>query len=324
MRLLEALRERPPDDIVLDLRVVGRRTARAHAKRIGERWIPARRAVLPEIAVRGADLVHLIGLDLPPPRRRSYVAMVHDLAALHYDDESAFPPWTDDIVRGARLLLTPSAFTASELTRHFQVAPSRIRVIGGGPALEAANAEPLSPHELEELGIEPPFVLRIGGYTKRKNVPLLVDAWTGVPTGTLVLAGPSHPVRARILAAAPASSRIVVLDYLSQTLLSRLLRSAGALVSTSSYEGFGLPPLEAMAAGTPVVAVDTPFVREICGDAAILVERHPDALAQALAEVLADAELSERLRAAGRDHIRGWTWSAAADRVIAAYRSALG
>jgi glycosyltransferase involved in cell wall biosynthesis len=245
------------------------------------------------------------------------------LAPLHYDDEGELPTWTENVVARATFLLTPSAFTAAELQRHLAVPGERVRVIGGGPALVARGAEPLSPSELRRYGIDPPFILRYGGYTKRKNVPLLLEAWARVPFGTLVLAGPPQTMRKKILDDAPSLDRVVVLDYVPETLLVRLLLSAAGLASTSSYEGFGLPPLEAMAAGTAVVAVSTPFVREVCGDAALLVEASAPSLAEALCRVLDDEKLSESLRAAARRRAVTFTWSAVASAVLAAYETAL-
>lgn len=312
LRLYAALRARG----ALDLRVVGGRAARAHARRTGGRWVPARPGRPRRGAWRGARLVHLVGLDLPPPERTPFVAMVHDLAALRYDDEGSLPPWTAEIVGGAACVFTPSAFTAGELAAVFGTPRDRIRVIGGGPAL-ATDAEPLSLDELRALGIEPPFVLRCGGWTARKNVPLLLDAWHRVDGATLVLAGPPQPARDALLAEAPG--RVVALDYVEAGLLARLLRSASALASTSSYEGFGLPVLEALAAGTPVVAVRTPFTEEMCGDAALLVEPRPEAVAAALGDVLADGH---GLRRAGRERAAAFTWARAADAVLSAYASA--
>lgn len=317
-RLLEALRT-APTDIALEVRVVGGRGARRHARRVGGHWIPSFPGRPSPFAGIGADLVHLIGLDLPPPKRRPFVATVHDLSPLHYPDEGELPPWLPDVVERASLLLTPSAFTASELRRHLDVPEARIRVIGSGPGLDAQSAELLTPDELRQLGIEPPFVLRYGGYTRRKNVPLLLEAWARVPHGTLVLTGPRQPARDRILAGAPSLDRVVVLDYVPKTLLARLLRSASALVSTSAYEGFGLPPLEAMAAGTPVVAASAPFVEEVCGDAALLVEGRPDVLGDAIHQVLVDSQLVSRLRAAGPARAARFTWSKTAAAVREAY-----
>ena len=263
-----------------------------------------------------------MGLDVPPPKKRPFVAMVHDLSPLHYDDEGTLPPWIDEIAERAELLLTPSAFTASELHRHLNVPRERVHIIGGAPVLEAANTEPLSPAELRRLGIEPPFVLRYGGYTARKNVSLLLEAWRKVPVGTLVLAGPRQAARDAILAGAPSLERVVVLDYAPQALLAQLLRSAAVLASPSLYEGFGLPSLEALAAGTPVVVVATPVAEEVCGKAAILVEDQADALGDAIGRVLTEAELADHLRQLGQARAAGFQWSSAAAEVLCAYTQA--
>jgi glycosyltransferase involved in cell wall biosynthesis len=321
-RLLDALRSAPGSSR-LDVRVVGRRRALRHARAIGGRWIPSVRRRLPSSAEAAADLVHLIGLDLPPPLRAPFVATVHDLSPLHFDDEGSLPAWIDEIAARASLLLTPSAFTAGELEQHLGVGRERIRVFGGAPALEAGEAEPLSDRELAPLGIEPPLVLRYGGYTKRKNVPLLLDAWSRVQAGTLVLAGPPQPAREAILREADGLERVVVLDYVSADMLARLLKTAAVLISTSTYEGFGLPPLEALAAGTPVVAVGSPVVREVCGDAAVIVGADPDDLASATTRILDDPTLMESLRAAGRRRSKAMTWGLSARAVLDAYSEAV-
>lgn len=322
IRLLEALRT-DPQEVSLDVRVVGRRQALRHARSVRGRWVPARPHSLPRRALAGADLVHLLGLDVPPPHRTPFVATIHDLSPLHFDDEVPFPPWLDEVIGGARLLLTPSRFTAGELMKHFGVEAPRIRVFGGAPALDAGDAKPLSEADLADLGISSPFVLRYGGYTTRKNVPLLLEAWAAVPHGTLVLAGPPQRPRERILREAPSLERVIVLDYISSGLLARLLRTATALISTSTYEGFGLPPLEALAVGTPVVAVSQPFVRETCGDAAVLVRATPADLAEAVSSLLDPTRRAQALRSGVRQWKGQADWRTAAALVLETYKLAL-
>lgn len=322
-RLLEALRAHPGGPSV-DLRVVGGRGARRSARARGAHWDPARPRRMPRRAWRSAKLVHLLGLDLPPPPRPSFVATIHDLAALCFDDEGQAPPWLEQIARRAHRIVTPSRFTAGELTDRLDVAPERIRVIPNGPGQPVSTATaPLDEGELAALGLRDPFVLRTGGFTKRKNVALLLEAWPEVHRRTgaqLALAGPPQAVRAKHLAAAPSLDGVVVLDYLPTASMPALLRAARALVSTSSYEGFGLPPLEAMAAGTPVVAVRAPFVEEVCADAAVLVDPDPAVLAEALVRTLDDEPLRARLSAAGLSRATAFTWPAAAGALVDVYR----
>ena len=321
-RLLETLPAAAEGLRLMRTRVVGGRAARRYALAIGGRWIPAPPRRSWQAAWHGSDLVHLLGLDVPPPSRSRFVATVFDLAPLRYDDEGGLSPWFDDVLERAELLLAPSAFTASELTTLRGVSPERIRVFGLAPVVEAAGVAPLSTLELAELGIASPFVLRSGGYTRRKNVSLLLEAWRDMGDAILVLAGPPQRARAELLATVPPE-RAVVLDYVPESLLARLVRTAAVVVSPSLYEGFGLPPLEAMAAGTPVVAVRTPFAEEVCGDAALLVEPDPVALREALVRVLDDERLASELSAAGRARSAAFTWRAVAERVTSTYREAL-
>jgi glycosyltransferase involved in cell wall biosynthesis len=308
-RLLAALRALPGAPPVQH-RVVGGRAARRSAAASGARWVPSRGGRVPPLAGRGTDLIHLAGLELRPPRRGRFVVTVHDLAPLRFADEGALPPWAAESVGRAELVLCPSRFAASELQALLGVPEERLHVIGGGTGLEPKDAEPLHPFELEALGIAGPLVLRCGGYTTRKNVRLLLDAWRLVRSdATLVLCGP--PQRARDELVSLFDERVVLLDYAQARLLARLIRSADVLVSTSTYEGFGMPVLEALTAGTPVVATRTPFTEEVAGDAAFLVDATPAAVAAAIERVLAGE------RASGERPALSWPRTAAA--VAAAY-----
>lgn len=308
-QLLEALQR--ADGARVELRVVGGRAARRTARALGGRWCPALPGRASPRAWRGADLVHLTGLDVPPPPPGvPFVATVHDLAPLRFPDEGSLPTWTREIADRAELVLCPSRFTAGELTDLLGVGPERIRVVPNGPGHDLSSGVAPLP-----AGITPPFVLRLGGATQRKNLPLLLEAWPSVRTrtgATLALAGPQQ--------AASSLDGVVVLGYVEAELVPRLIRSAAAVVLTSTYEGFGLPLLEGMAAGTPVVALRTPFAEEVCGDAALLVE--PEELADALVHVLDGG--ADALAAAGLRRAQEFSWDRSAALVLDAYRAIRG
>lgn len=319
VRLLDALRDAAP----LDVRVVGGRGARGYARRIGARWYPARPGRSSRRAWRNADLVHLAGLSVPPPELSPFVATFYDLSPLSFGDEGALPAWTEETAARAQLILVPSQFVAGELERELGVEPERLVVFSNGPGHDPAP--PLSDAELATLGVTGPYVLRAGGYTARKNVPLLLSAWAEIRrrTGaTLVLAGPPQPARAAQLADAPSLDGVVTLDYLPAAVVPRLVAGASVLVSPSTYEGFGLPPLEAMASGTPVVAVRCGAVEEVCGDAALFVDDDSAAFADAVVRVLEDELLRERMVARGREQAGLFSWTRSAEAVRAAWRAA--
>ncbi|HVS85866.1 MAG TPA: glycosyltransferase family 1 protein [Gaiellaceae bacterium] len=299
---------------------------------VGGRRVPLRlvwAAPFPLAAAAGsllygrADLVHRLDLRCPPSITREVVT-VHDLPPLRFDDEGSLPSWGARSARAAALVICPSEFAAAEARALLGV--TRTRVVPNGVDLTRAEAAPFSDAELDSLGIALPFVLHAGGATKRKNLAALAAAWPAVlaehPDARLVLCGPPHPRRDELFATV-ANARY--LGHRDSTFVARLMRTAAAVVVPSTYEGFGLPALEAMAAGTPVVAAARGALPEVCGDgAALLVEPTPAELARGIGETLAGGDPVDARVAAGLRRAREFTWEHAARATASVYDEAIG
>jgi glycosyltransferase involved in cell wall biosynthesis len=174
---------------------------------------------------------------------------------------------------------------------------------------------------LRRLGVEEPFLLAVGTVEPRKGLDVLADACSALTGVRLVLAGPGGWGEVPGLDR-PGVSRPGEVDDAD---LDALYRGAAALVMASRTEGFGLPALEAMARGCPVVVSDAGSLPEVVGDAGVVVPAgDPGTLAGVLGEVLGNADLRQRLSAAGRHRAAGFTWAACVEGHLGAYRSALG
>ncbi|MGC8462394.1 MAG: glycosyltransferase family 4 protein [Acidimicrobiales bacterium] len=174
------------------------------------------------------------------------------------------------------------------------------------------------------------YVIAIGTVEPRKDYPSLVAAFTRVaasdPGLALVIVGASGwgaDAVEEAVGRSPAAARVVRVGYVADVALARLLAGAAALAYPSLYEGFGFPPLQAMAAGVPVVTTRAGAIPEVVGDAAVLVPPgDADALADALADVLAGGPEVDALVARGRERSRRFTWDACAEGMVELYRDA--
>ena len=270
------------------------------------------------------DLYHSLALDYPAPAGRPAVYTIHDLPPARFPDEGTLPRWAGRAARSARAILTPSAFAKRELVELLSLPEAVVHVVPNGYEREAfhAGVAPADAPLLAARGIPGPFLLYSGGGTRRKNVAALLQAWAELapdyPDLTLALAGPAGPLGA--LAEAAHAPRVAVLGYLERDMLPRVLKAATALVYPSIYEGFGLPPLEAMALGVPVVAVRAGAVPEVVGDCAVLSESgDPNALAAAIRSLLDDADLAASLSRRGPAQAGLFSWAAHARQVTEIY-----
>jgi glycosyltransferase involved in cell wall biosynthesis len=223
---------------------------------------------------------------------------------------------------GARLVLVPSAETAGDVERTAGVAAERIRVVplAAPPAPPGDGSAP-----------DPPYVLYAGAIEPHKNAPLAVEAIARTPPGVrLLMAGPWSPRRAERLRrhadAVGAGDRVDWLGLVSPERLAALREGALAVLVPSRKEGFGLPVLEAMAAGVAVLASDTPALREVGGEAATYLPLgDADAWGRAIAAV-AEQDGAERAERAelGRARAREFSWVRTARALADAYREAAG
>jgi len=300
-----------------------------------------RRLFLGGLARRvGPKLLHLpdppgTPLDMRQPR----IVTCHDLIPLVLAKQYLAPvpgartlQWLRDYARyrTAQRVIAISAATRQDLIEYVGVAPERIDVVHSGVDHERFSqraAEGEREEVLRRLGFEDPFLLCLGASDARKNLPLLVRAFgqSGVAREVkLVFAGPiSERQRARLceaIRASGAEDRVLILGYIDDALLVALYRQCLAYVFPSSYEGFGLPILEAMACGAATLTSSLSALAEVAGDAALtLPSLDQDVLAAGIARIAADTGLRSQLRARGLEHVKAFTWERCAQQTLACY-----
>jgi alpha-1,3-rhamnosyl/mannosyltransferase len=238
---------------------------------------------------------------------------IHDLS---FEDEPRLMGVRDRLVfrrvvphaaRRAARVLTVSERTKRGLVERYGLAPERVVVTPNGvdPAFRPDGASPSR---------RAPYALAVGAIQERKNqrAALAAAREAGLE---LVVVGPAkdHRVADELR---DAGARLE--GYVSRERLAELYRGAACLVQASRHEGFGLPVVEAMASGTPVVTVPDPALVEVAGDAAVVVPE--EALDDGIRRAIADRE---RLRDAGLDRARAFTWEAAAEATVRVYLEAL-
>ncbi|MFA5787688.1 MAG: glycosyltransferase family 1 protein, partial [Actinomycetota bacterium] len=269
---------------------------------------------------------------LAPPARAATVITVHDLTCTRYPEQCT--PWTrryaslvPDMARRAAAVLTPSAFVAEEVKDWLSLPDDRVVATPLGVDPSLFEVSPPAPRRLRELGVEGGYLLFAGTLEPRKNLSGLIAAYRLLPgllgqaPPALVLTGAAGWGADPLEGQAHLPGPVVRTGFVSDAELAELYAGASCFCFPSLYEGFGLPPLEAMAAGTPVVASTGGSLPEILGDAALLVPAtETEALAEAIARVLTDGALAARLRGAGRERARQFTWQACAKRTAEVYR----
>lgn len=284
----------------------------------------ARRHILAEpFGPRAADLFHGLNQRLPYLPLRSAVATFHDLFVLTGEYSSAdfrarFAGQAREAAARSNLVIAVSRFTGGQVVQLLGIAPSKVRVVHHG-------VRPL-PHP----GTVPreKIILNVGAIQTRKNIGRLVEAFEAVdPSWRLVLAGSMGYGAAGILSridASPARPRISVEGYVTPAALAAWYRRAMIFAFPSLDEGFGMPVLEAMAAGVPVLTSNRSALPEVAGDAALLVDPlQTEELVEALRTLTLDEGLRLDLTRRGTARAALFTWEKAVLETWNAYREIL-
>jgi len=302
-----------------------------------------------------ADVVH-IPHQIPPvvgPRRgTAEVVTIHDLIPYHLPEYQGSPAirlrlalarhW----LRRASRIIAPSQATVRDIVTTLDIPRHRIALIplaaspGYGPAItdhDLQNVERIR----QRYGIPGRYVFNIGGFDTRKNLPVLVEAFARsvavtdsdrreqTPV-TLVIGGAPHSGNERVFPDLGSAirrlgleQRVILTGKVPAEDVLPLHQGATVYCTPSSYEGFGLTPLDAMACGIPVIAANRTSLPEVVADAGLLVEPAPDLVAAALTRVLTDDLLAGRLRNRSLDRAAHFSWELTAEATLRAYQEAM-
>ncbi|HEY6959877.1 MAG TPA: glycosyltransferase family 1 protein [Candidatus Limnocylindria bacterium] len=292
-----------------------------------------------ELPFSRPDVYHSVQLSLPALRSYRAVITIHDLAPIIWPEHYLRLPyarvghaWAYALARGADAIIAVSEATKRDVVDRLRVPDSRVVVIPEAvdvsfapPARDVARALVRS-----RFAVAGPYVLYVGQFDPRKNMDGLVSAFAEAaarhPDLRLVVVGELGKLASFLHQAlerghAPRD-RVVLTGHVTDPELAALYAGAECLLHSALLEGFGLTPLESLAAGTPVVGLRAGAVEEVVGDVGLLVQR-PDELGAALVAYLEDEALRDRLRAAAKERSALFSWDRAARDTLAVYRGYL-
>ncbi len=293
----------------------------------------------PLVRSRGYRLYHALGSLTPRIRGLPVVLTIHDLIYQHFPESvprgyrlfmQAVQPRA---ARMATRVIVDSQHVAAEVIERLGVRPERVRVVPLGPGQDfhrVTDAEVIS-GVLDRFGITSPYCVAVGRGYPHKNIAGLLKALVLVlrqrKDVRLVLIGERYragPALEKLIAESKLETAVVWTGFVGRAELNALYSGASAFVFPSLAEGFGLPVLEAMQCGAPVVASSLTAIPEVVGNAGLLVDpRDPEALADALLEVLEDQSLRQELREKGLRRVAAFTWKQCAEETLDVYRELL-
>ena len=283
-----------------------------------------------ELPVHAKDRVLVNLCNLGPLLKARQLVTIHDasIAALPQNYTWRFRAWYEFalpiLCRRSRLVLTDSEFAKLELMRFFEASAEKVRVVPLG--LEHIVAGAADNAVLSRHGLRPgEYALAVASVSPHKNLGNVVRAMEFVraPRPLLVLVGGTNRkiFASEILSSGPF---IKHLGYVTDAELRALYENAACFVYPSFYEGFGLPPGEAMACGCPTVVSSIPALKEVCGDAALYCDpADPKDIAHKISQVIRDKNLRDSLAAAGRARAGQFTWRRCVAQLLSAIDQAM-
>jgi len=293
------------------------------------------------------DVIHFYyNWAFPAHKKAPCLLTVHDVIPFTFREAMGFfrnkfiyKPSLRKACRLNDLIATVSEYSKQDIARKVGVPLNKIRVIPNGLREPNPSTPEVREALQERFGIDKPFILNVGGIHERKNIVRLIQAYTKLVKdkgfeGKLLItgsiSGAPYQIKMKKLcdAAVEASGlkdRIIFTGFITEVELDELLRAAGVFVYPSLYEGFGIPILEAMKVGTPVVTSTATAMPEVAGDAAVLADPYNvDDMAEQMARVLEDKKLREKLRKNGFKRVEPYTWDATCSEYIRTYEELAG
>jgi glycosyltransferase involved in cell wall biosynthesis len=292
-------------------------------------WLPL------ELRRWGLDFCHYPNFSLPLFSPCPYLVTIHDLIYYLYPEQcpSLAAHYGARVMMRraatqARAIITDSEYSKRDVVRHLHVAAERVQVILPA-ADEGATSVWRDAAPVSHYGIVQPYILYVGKHHGNKNISTLLRAYVMHPDiytkFQLVIAGTRDVRRKALYQEAEAldpGKRILFTDFVADVELFDLYRGASLFVFPSLYEGFGLPPLEAMACGVPVITSNAASLPEVVGDAAIQVDPlNAREMAEAMRTVLTDPGLQNTLRQKGIERARQFSWETAARQLLHVYET---
>ena len=297
-----------------------------------------------DIAEReGADVIHFpYNWSFPTRKKRPTVLTVHDVIPFTFREAMAlyqnlflYKPGIRKACRLNDVVTTVSVYSKQDIVRKVGVPPEKIRVIPNGLRVTTTPDESRDEELKTRFGLEDGFIMDVGGIHERKNIVRLVEAFARFVkrenySGKLVITGnvSGAPYQEKMKALCDGAVRdarlegqVLFTGFISDEELDSLFRLCEFLVYPSLYEGFGIPVLEAMQAGTPVITSNATAMPEVAGEAAIRIDpTDVSAIAEAMSRLLQDSSLREELVTKGLERAKAFSWERTAEMYLDLYR----